>query len=222
MAKSPRLLFFCLLISLALFGTGCLNRPEYEINVTYINDDLLSQEETLAREQLRQTRARYEEALRSGAAAPGGTIEKEFTAAREKCIIIKKEQERRKGRELTTRDIAADPELAIPEPPSKNPRTGSRPIQAPATPETTTPPPDPGTDAAPEMGIRPAASPQKPLPPSSDANVPTPPAYTVVKGDTLGSIAKRVGTDVHTLAQFNALANGNKLTPGQLLKIPPR
>jgi hypothetical protein len=43
---------------------GCAKSPAYEINVSYINDDLLARSD-IALEQLLQTRARYEE-LRGG------------------------------------------------------------------------------------------------------------------------------------------------------------
>ncbi len=225
MANRLRILLFSLLACLGLILPGCLNRPAYEINVSYINDDLLAQEETLAQEQLRQARARYEEALRSGAAAPGGPIEKEFTAAREKCVIIKKERALRAGRELTNRDIDADPELAIPQPPNKSPRTGDRPNPAPDAPrDATSPDADAALPTLPPQSAAPAPTGATDRQADLAADVPAPPraTYTVAKGDTLGAIAKRHAVAVTKLAAYNSLADGNRLTPGQVLMIPPQ
>jgi LysM repeat protein len=44
----------------------------------------------------------------------------------------------------------------------------------------------------------------------------------VAKGDTLGAIAKRHAVAVTKLAAYNSLADGNRLTPGQVLMIPPQ
>ena len=51
---------------------------------------------------------------------------------------------------------------------------------------------------------------------SSDNNVET---YTVVKGDTLWSIAKRFGTTVDELVRLNNIKNRNLIYVGQVLKI---
>ena len=51
---------------------------------------------------------------------------------------------------------------------------------------------------------------------SSDNNVET---YTVVKGDTLWSIAKRFGTTVDELVRLNNIKNRNLIYIGQVLKI---
>ena len=44
--------------------------------------------------------------------------------------------------------------------------------------------------------------------------------YTVVKGDTLGKIAKRYGTTVEVLVQLNHIKNKNLIRIGQVLLIP--
>jgi lipoprotein NlpD len=46
-------------------------------------------------------------------------------------------------------------------------------------------------------------------------------SYTVVKGDTLYSIAFRNGTDFRDLAQANGIAVPYTIWPGQVLKVPP-
>lgn len=46
------------------------------------------------------------------------------------------------------------------------------------------------------------------------------PNYTVAPGDTLGSIARRHGTNVEALAAINNLENRNSLSVGQKLIIP--
>lgn len=43
--------------------------------------------------------------------------------------------------------------------------------------------------------------------------------YTVQKGDTLGAIAKRYGTDYKTLAKLNNIENPNRIYAGQKLKV---
>ncbi|MSP21883.1 MAG: LysM peptidoglycan-binding domain-containing protein [Dehalococcoidia bacterium] len=45
-------------------------------------------------------------------------------------------------------------------------------------------------------------------------------SYVVESGDTLGSIARRMGTDVQSLVEVNGLANANFLSIGQQLKLP--
>lgn len=44
--------------------------------------------------------------------------------------------------------------------------------------------------------------------------------YTVVRGDTLSSIAQRYGTSYQTLAAMNGIADPNKISAGQVLKVP--
>ena len=44
--------------------------------------------------------------------------------------------------------------------------------------------------------------------------------YTVVKGDTLWSIAKRYGTTYKKIAEYNNIKNPNLIYIGQFLKIP--
>ena len=44
--------------------------------------------------------------------------------------------------------------------------------------------------------------------------------YTVVEGDTLSGIASRYGTTYQKLAEYNGIADPNKIYPGQQVKIP--
>ena len=44
--------------------------------------------------------------------------------------------------------------------------------------------------------------------------------YTVVEGDTLSGIASRYGTTYQKLAEYNGIADPNKIYPGQQIKIP--
>ncbi|MCI4592607.1 glycoside hydrolase family protein [Sphingobium sp. BYY-5] len=60
------------------------------------------------------------------------------------------------------------------------------------------------------------------LPSAERATAPKPQAaqtYSVKKGDTLGAIAARTGNSVEGLARLNGLANPNKLSVGQVLKL---
>jgi LysM repeat protein len=67
----------------------------------------------------------------------------------------------------------------------------------------TTPPPT----GVPPTGVPPTAP-------------PTGGTYTVQRGDTLNSIARRFGTTVQAIAQANGIANPNLIYPGQVLQIP--
>ncbi len=49
-----------------------------------------------------------------------------------------------------------------------------------------------------------------------------PQEYTVQRGDTLYSIARRFGTTVEELAELNGLSHPNRLRPGQVLRLAPR
>lgn len=58
-----------------------------------------------------------------------------------------------------------------------------------------------------------------------DENVTNPPptsegTYTVVRGDTLSSIARRFGTSTTAIAQLNGITNPNLIFVGQVLRIP--
>lgn len=54
-----------------------------------------------------------------------------------------------------------------------------------------------------------------PVPPATTART-----YTVVGGDTLGSIAARFGTSWQTLQALNNIPNANLIYPGQVLRLP--
>jgi LysM repeat protein len=224
MAKRPILFLLGLAAVLAALAAGCAKYSDYQANMTYVNNDLLIQEEELARGQLHEARARYESALRAGPVAPGAEVEKTFFEARDKYLVIKKEKELRKGRVLTTKDLASDPELAIPMPPSAAKRhTGASPAASDA-------PDGAATPGAPDDAAPPAATPPAPGDASrksgtQDAMTPQSVAettYTVQKGDTLGAIAKKHQVTLAALTAHNALASQNTITPGQVLKIPPR
>lgn len=45
-------------------------------------------------------------------------------------------------------------------------------------------------------------------------------SYTVVSGDTLGSIARRAGATVDELARANCLADANRISVGQVVRVP--
>jgi LysM repeat protein len=46
------------------------------------------------------------------------------------------------------------------------------------------------------------------------------PFYTVVQGDTIGKIATKLGVTAQLIVDANGLANANKISIGQKLRIP--
>lgn len=70
---------------------------------------------------------------------------------------------------------------------------------------------------------QPPTNPTTPVPPTNPTT-PVPPAtggqYTVVRGDTLSSIARRFGVTVQAIASANNIANPNLIYVGQVLTIP--
>ncbi|MDQ0632921.1 LysM repeat protein [Arthrobacter pascens] len=60
----------------------------------------------------------------------------------------------------------------------------------------------------------PAAAEAPPAPPAGDANL-----YTVVAGDTVGSIAARFGVDLNAMLAANGLGGYSIIVPGQTLKL---
>jgi LysM repeat protein len=59
-----------------------------------------------------------------------------------------------------------------------------------------------------------------PVPTTSPSQPSNPATYTVQRGDTLGSIARRFNTTVQVLASLNSIANVNLIRAGQVLKLP--
>jgi len=56
--------------------------------------------------------------------------------------------------------------------------------------------------------------------PGSTAVPPTTGTYTVVRGDTLGAIARKFNTTIQALATLNKISNPNLIYAGQVLQIP--
>jgi LysM repeat protein len=87
--------------------------------------------------------------------------------------------------------------------------------------------PGPAEDATPEPGEGQTPSTEEPGTEPAETAAPTATAqpegdviYTVVAGDTLGSIADQYGVSVEAIAQANNLANIHTLDVGQQLLIP--
>jgi LysM repeat protein len=73
----------------------------------------------------------------------------------------------------------------------------------------------------PSGGTGPTVTPPPPATPGGPTPVPGgETTYTVVRGDTLGAIARRFGTTVQAIASLNGIANPNLIFPGQVLRIP--
>ncbi|WP_423182110.1 LysM peptidoglycan-binding domain-containing protein [Arthrobacter sp. NyZ413] len=87
--------------------------------------------------------------------------------------------------------------------------------------------PAPGPRSAPAPSSAPVAAPAAPAAPVVPAPAPAPPAesaadsntYTVVSGDTVGSIAARFGVDVNAMLAANGLSAYSVIVPGQVLKL---
>lgn len=80
-----------------------------------------------------------------------------------------------------------------------------------------------GSQASPAQPATPAhtVSTQAPAAQASgSASTPASSSYTVAQGDTLSSIARKLGTTVAQLAKANGIANPNRIYPGQKLITP--
>ena len=90
--------------------------------------------------------------------------------------------------------------------------------------EFTAPPKGKAAKAAPAPKKEaPAAPAKQPVEKPVSAPTPAPAAektYTVVSGDTLGSIASKFGTTVSELATLNKISNVNLILVGQILRLP--
>lgn len=96
--------------------------------------------------------------------------------------------------------------IAVPSPavasptPSESPAPATTPAPVPAAAAVAAPAPAPAAAVAPE--------------PAPDTN-----AYTVVSGDTVGSIAARFGVDTNAMLAANGLSASSVILPGQVLKL---
>lgn len=74
----------------------------------------------------------------------------------------------------------------------------------------------PAAEPAPAVAAAPAAepAPAEPAPPAVDTNL-----YTVVAGDTVGSIAARYGVNMNEMLAANGLSGYSVIVPGQVLKL---
>ena len=102
-------------------------------------------------------------------------------------------------------------QLATPQASDSSPATpaASEAAATPAT-EAKVPAVEPAVAAAPAAEPAPAA----PAPPAVDTNL-----YTVVAGDTVGSIAARFGVNVNEMLAANGLSGYSVIVPGQVLKL---
>ncbi|MCL6614995.1 MAG: LysM peptidoglycan-binding domain-containing protein, partial [Firmicutes bacterium] len=89
-------------------------------------------------------------------------------------------------------------------------------MAAPSTPPSPAEAPAPAEAVGPVEPQPPAAGPAVPMRPEDLKEV----AYTVKKGDTLFSIAKKFGVEAKKIADYNKLKSSSKLHLGQVLRIP--
>lgn len=75
-------------------------------------------------------------------------------------------------------------------------------------------------DAYTKVSGRPGPAPDPEPDPTPDPPPQTVITYKVQWGDTLGGIARRYGTTAAALAQFNGIANPNRIYAGQIIRIP--
>jgi LysM repeat protein len=90
----------------------------------------------------------------------------------------------------------------------------------PATPTvapTTAPTPEPTPVPTPEPSAAPTEAPTAPPTAAPPAEYRT---YTVKSGDTLSKIAKQFGTTIDAIAELNGIVDKDRLSLGQVLKIP--
>jgi LysM repeat protein len=85
--------------------------------------------------------------------------------------------------------------------------------------ELPTNPPDLGSNTA-AATLPPETNPPAPLPPAPVAPVPQTEEYTVIKGDTFASIAKKSGVSVRAVQDANPGVDARKLKIGQKLHLP--
>lgn len=104
----------------------------------------------------------------------------------------------------TAQANSATAQAAAPDEPEESPTV------EPTTPATEIPPTE-----VPPTEIPPTAEPVPTTPPSGGTTT-----YTVQRGDTLYSIARRYGTTVEAIAAANGIANPSRIRVGQTLTIP--
>jgi LysM repeat protein len=102
---------------------------------------------------------------------------------------------------LTAQAPAPDAADATSEPPTVEP-TAAAPTEVPPT-------------QVPPTEVPPTTAPVPTTAPSTGSTT-----YTVQRGDTLYSIARRYGTTVEAIAAANGIANPSRISTGQTLKIP--
>jgi 5'-nucleotidase / UDP-sugar diphosphatase len=111
--------------------------------------------------------------------------------------------------------LVASPLLSQAQAPAAAPADASSTNAAPAA---STPPP-----AAPAPAVVPApAAPADTNAPAATTPTERPTTYTMVKGDSLDSIAKKFDTSIHALAKLNHIPKSmyRKLRAGKVLQIP--
>jgi LysM repeat protein len=87
--------------------------------------------------------------------------------------------------------------------------------ESPTVEPTAPPPTEVSPTEVPPTAIPPTAAPAPTTLPSSGTTT----TYTVQRGDTLYSIARRYGTTVEAIAAANGIANPSRIRVGQILKI---
>lgn len=230
--RKPALVAALLIVALGLLP-GCGKYDDYARNISYVSDDLLTREESVARKELDAAEA-------EAARASGGqdaAAKARLRDARERYAIVRKEQQSRRGGVFSFKtDLDERPSVSG----EARPATASPAAPAiPATPPETGQPMErelaPAASPAPARATSPSqATPPAPVVVPATVKPATAPAleeprpgvtaktreHTVAKGQSLGRIARLYGVSEQAIIKANGLTDPDRLAEGKVLVIP--
>ncbi len=247
MPWKPRRLALALVpaVLAAALVAGCGKYDHLERNMQYVSDDLLRQDAQVAWESLEKAHDAWRSA--GGGREPGNRMFTAYQDAYTQYAIVYNELLDRSDNRVAGRIFLRAPTDELPPPPPgvavKNPGKAAAPPAAepqardlsdtaPGAPVTASPvvaAPPKAVPVAPPAGDNPFALPRgeaaalrKPAPGDGAAPAPGGDRYVVAKGDTLRSIAKRLGITEKSLMEANGLTDPDKIAAGKSLIIPAR